>query len=256
MPISLVAAPLVAGAVAVVFGWFVIRLSGVYLAMLTLAFAQIVWSVAFQSGWTGGDNGILGVWPGAWLESKTAYYYFTLVLVVAALLFLRRVVFSPFGYALRAARDSAVRSDAIGIDVRRQQWAAFVLAGAAAGLAGVLHAYHKGSVFPNVLAIPQSVDALVMVLLGGLQTLSGPVVGAAVYHSLLAEVMRSTEYWRAIVGTVIVLLVVAFPQGIAGAVRSVFESRQSASRIVASTAERRAWPRCSRQPRSRSRSAA
>jgi branched-chain amino acid transport system permease protein len=240
MPITLVAAPLVAGAVAVVFGWFVIRLSGVYLAMLTLAFAQIVWSVAFQSGWTDGDNGILGVWPGAWLESKTAYYYFTLVLVVAALLFLRRVVFSPFGYALRAARDSAVRSDAIGIDVRRQQWAAFVLAGAAAGLAGVLHAYHKGSVFPNVLAIPQSVDALVMVLLGGLQTLSGPVVGAAVYHSLLAEVMRSTEYWRAIVGTVIVLLVVAFPQGIAGSVRSLFESHSPASSGVPSPAERRA----------------
>ena len=118
-----------------------------------------------------------------------------------------------------------MRSHAIGIDLRRQQWSAFVLAGALAGLAGALHAYHKGSVFPNVLAIPQSVDALVMVLLGGLQTLSGPVVGAAVYHTLLAEVMRSTEYWRAIVGGVIVLLVVAFPQGIAGFLRARFEAR-------------------------------
>jgi branched-chain amino acid transport system permease protein len=224
--VAVIAAPLVAASVAMVFGFFVIRLSGVYLAMLTLAFAQIVWSVAFQSGWTGGDNGILGIWPPAWLESKTAYYYFVLVLVVACLLFLRRVVFSPFGYALRAGRDSAMRSDAIGMDVRRLQWTAFVLAGGMAGLAGVLHAYHKGSVFPNVLAIPQSVDALVMVLLGGLQTLSGPVVGAAVYHSLLAEVMRSTEYWRAIVGAVIILLVVAFPQGIAGFARALYESRR------------------------------
>jgi branched-chain amino acid transport system permease protein len=186
-----------------------------------------VWSVAFQSGWSGGDNGILGVWPPTWLGSKTAFYYFVLVLVVLCLWFLRRVVFSPFGYALRAGRDSAVRSDAIGIDVRRQQWTAFVLAGAVAGLAGALYAYQKGNVFPNVLAIPQSVDALVMVLLGGLQTLSGPVVGAAVYHALLAEVMRSTEYWRAIVGGVIILLVVAFPQGIAGFVRAVFESRRA-----------------------------
>jgi branched-chain amino acid transport system permease protein len=226
MGVAVAAAPLVAAAVAMVFGFFVIRLSGVYLAMLTLAFAQIVWSVAFQSGWTGGDNGVLGIWPPAWLGSKTGYYYFVLAIVVLCLLFLRRVVFSPFGYALRAGRDSAVRSDAIGMDVRRLQWTAFVLAGAMAGLAGVLHAYHKGSVFPNVLAIPQSVDALVMVLLGGLQTLSGPVVGAAVYHSLIAEVMRSTEYWRAIVGAVIVLLVVAFPQGIAGFARTLFESRR------------------------------
>ena len=225
MALNILVAPLVAAAVAMLFGFFVLRLSGVYLAMLTLAFAQIVWSVAFQSGWTGGDNGILGVWPPGWLASKATFYYFVLGVSVLCLLFLRRVVFSPFGYALRAGRDSAVRSDAIGIDVRRQQWSAFVLAGALAGLAGALHAYHKGSVFPNVLAIPQSVDALVMVLLGGLQTLSGPIVGAAVYHTLLAEVMRSTEYWRAIVGGVIVLLVVAFPQGIAGFVRARFEAR-------------------------------
>jgi branched-chain amino acid transport system permease protein len=74
MGVAVAAAPLVAAAVAMVFGFFVIRLSGVYLAMLTLAFAQIVWSVAFQSGWTGGDNGVLGIWPPAWLGSKTGYY--------------------------------------------------------------------------------------------------------------------------------------------------------------------------------------
>jgi branched-chain amino acid transport system permease protein len=219
MEVALPAAPLAAASIAVLFGWFCIRLSGVYLAMLTLAFAQILWSIAFQSAWTGGDNGILGVWPAAWLGSKTAYYYFTLALVVLSLLFIRRAIFAPFGYALRAGRDSALRADAIGIDVGRQQWAAFALAGAFAGLAGALHAFHKGSVFPNVLSIPQSVDALVMVLLGGVQTLSGPIVGAAAYHALLAEVMRSTEYWRLIVGAVIVVLVVAFPQGIVGFVQ-------------------------------------
>jgi branched-chain amino acid transport system permease protein len=229
MAVSLVGAPLAAALVALLFGFFVIRLSGVYLAMLTLAFAQIVWSVAFQSGWTGGDNGVLGVWPGGWIATKTGYYYFTLALVGTGVLLLRRVTFSPFGYALRAARDSAVRSDAVGMDVRRLRWAAFVFAGALAGLSGGLHAYHKGSVFPNVLAIPQSVDALVMVLLGGLQTLSGPLVGAAVYHTLLAEVMRATEYWRAIVGAVIILLVVAFPHGIAGFARRWADTRSEPS---------------------------
>lgn len=236
LALNLVAAPLAGAAVAFLFGWFSVRLSGVYLAMLTLAFAQIVWSVAFTSAWTGGDNGILGVWPPAWLGSKTAYYYFTLALVAGSLFLLRRVIFSPFGYALRAGRDSPLRSDAIGVDVRRTQWAAFVLAGAAAALAGALHAYHKGSVFPTVLAIPQSIDALVMVLLGGVQTLSGPVVGAAVYHTLQTEVMRSTDYWRLILGAMIILLVVAFPRGLAGAVRlrlrSSVEAQLAQTRVV------------------------
>jgi len=217
---GLIAAPLVAAMTALVFGWFCLRLTGVYLAMLTLAFAQILWSVALQSTWTGGDNGILGVWPSAWVGSKAGYYYLTLTLCVAGLLVLWRAVFAPFGYALRSARDSALRAEAIGIDVRRQQWLAFAFAGGLAGLAGALHVFHKGSVFPTVLSIPQSVDALVMVLLGGLQTLSGPAVGAAAYHFLQTEIMRATEYWRVILGGVILLLVIAFPQGIVGALRT------------------------------------
>jgi branched-chain amino acid transport system permease protein len=138
---------------------------------------------------------------------------------VTSLVILRRAVFAPFGYALRAARDSSLRAEATGIDVRRQQWLAFALAGGFAGLAGALHAFHKGSVFPNVLSIPQSIDALVMVLLGGLDTLSGPLVGAAAYHFLQTEIMRSTEYWRVILGSVILALVLVFPAGIVGALR-------------------------------------
>ena len=99
---------------ALVFGWFCVRLSGVYLAMLTLAFAQIVWSVVFQ--WddvTGGSNGILGLWPSQWLSSPVAFYYLTLVCAVLGVWLLRRMLFSPLGYAMRASRDSALarRSD-------------------------------------------------------------------------------------------------------------------------------------------------
>ena len=222
---GLVAAPLVAAAVALVVGWFCTRLSGIYLAMLTLAFAQILWSLAFQSTWTGGDNGILGVWPSAWAGSPARFYYLTLALCVASLLVLWRAVFAPFGYALRAARDSALRAEATGIDVRRQQWLAFALAGAFAGLAGALHAFHKGSVFPNVLSIPQSIDALVMVLLGGIDTLSGSVAGAAAYHFLQTEIMRSTQYWRVILGGAILLLVLVFPHGIVGSLRTFSRAR-------------------------------
>jgi branched-chain amino acid transport system permease protein len=217
MEAALAAAPLAAGLGAAVFGWFCVRLSGVYLAMLTLAFAQIVWSVTFQ--WdelTGGSNGLTGVWPAAWLADKKSYYFLTLALVAGGVLALRRMLFSPFGYAMRAGRDSALRADAIGIDVPRIQWAAFVVAAVFAGLAGSLYAFSKGSLSPDSLGVGKSVDGLVMVLLGGVQTLVGPVVGAVSFTWLQDTVARSTDYWRAMLGGIVLLLVLAFPQGIAG----------------------------------------
>ncbi|AWK86572.1 ABC transporter permease [Azospirillum thermophilum] len=220
MPLALAAAPLLAGAGALAAGWFCVRRSGLYFAMLTLAFAQIVWSVAFQ--WyevTGGDNGLLGIWPPGWAAGKPAFYLLTLALCGGALALLRRAAFAPFGYALRAGRDSALRAEAVGIDVRAHQWAAFGLAGAAAGFGGGLYAFAKGSVFPTLLAVPMSVDGLVMVLLGGLQTLSGPVAGAALFHLLEAEVMRLTDLWRLALGVVILALVLAFPKGVVGFLR-------------------------------------
>jgi branched-chain amino acid transport system permease protein len=218
---ALFAGALAAGAGALVFGWFCVRLSGVYLAMLTLAFAQITWSVVFQ--WdevTGGSNGLVDLWPSGWLAGRIAYYYLTLLLCAAGVLVLWRILYSPFGVALRAARDSPLRAEAIGIDVRGLQWAAFVLAGLFAGLAGALYAFSKGAISPEVAAIPRSVDGLVMVLLGGLQTLTGPVLGAAAFTWLQDTVARETAYWRALLGGVVLLLVLAFPQGIAGFLRA------------------------------------
>jgi branched-chain amino acid transport system permease protein len=229
MEAALLAAPLAAGVGAVVFGWFCVRLSGVDLAMLTLAFAQIVWSITFQwDDFTGGSNGLTGVWPSAWLADKTAYYFLTLVAVAVGVLALRRVLFSPFGLAMRAGRDSPLRADAIGIDVKNVQWAAFVVAAVAAGGAGALYAFSKGSISPDSLAVGKSVDGLVMVLLGGVQTLTGPVVGAVTFTWLQDTVARSTDYWRALLGGIVLLLVLAFPQGIAGFVGQLFDRRKLA----------------------------
>jgi len=215
MELALALAPLAAGLGALVFGWFCVRLSGVYSAMLTLAFAQIAWSAAFQwDALTGGSNGIVGIWPASWLASKTAYYYLTLLLCAAAILLLWRAIYSPFGYALRAGRDSPLRADAIGIDVRAMQWAAFTIAGLAAGIAGALYAFSKGSISPEAMAIPRSVDALAMVLLGGIQTLTGPVWGAALFTWLQDAAARNFDYWRAAVGMVILFLVIALPGGL------------------------------------------
>jgi branched-chain amino acid transport system permease protein len=199
-----------------------VRLSGVYLAMLTLAFAQIVWSIVFQwDAVTGGSNGVVGVWPSAWLAGKQAYYGFSLALVSAALVAIVWIAHAPLGYSLRACRDSPLRAEALGIDVRRTQWTAFALAGGFAGLAGGLYAFSKGSISPETLAIPRSVDALVMVLLGGLNALAGPLFGAAAFTWLSDSLARVTEYWRAVLGAVILFLVLASPMGIGGALQRI-----------------------------------
>ena len=217
MEAALLLGPLVAAAGALLYGWFCVRLSGVYLTMLTLAFAQISWAIVFQwDNFTGGSNGVTGVWPPEWASQGPAFYWLALGVCAIGLYLLRRILFSPLGYALRATRDSALRADAIGIDVRRVQWTAFVLSGLFAGLAGALFAFSKGGVAPDSLSVTKSVDALVMVLLGGVQTLAGPVVGAAAFTWLHDTVARNTEYWRALMGVIMLVLVLLAPQGIAG----------------------------------------
>jgi len=223
MEVALGLAPLAALAGALVFGWFCVRLSGVYLAMLTLAFAQIVWSVAFQwNAVTGGSNGLVGIWPAEWLADKRSYYWLALFAAGVALAAIAWIARSPFGYALRAGRDSPLRAEALGIDVRAIQWTAFALAGAFAGLAGGLYAFSKGSISPETLAIPRSIDALVMVLLGGINALGGPLLGAVAFTWLSDSLARGTEYWRAVLGGTILFLVLAFPLGIGGALERLW----------------------------------
>ncbi|MGF6311075.1 branched-chain amino acid transport system permease protein [Bradyrhizobium sp. i1.8.4] len=215
---------------AAVFGFFAVQLSGVYFAMLTLAFAQIVWSIAFQ--WvsvTGGDNGILGVWPEKWAASPSHFYWLSLGIAALAVVILRIIVFSPFGFALRATRDSPLRSEAIGINGKRIQWTAFVIAGTVAGLAGALFAYLKGSVFPDNMGISLSVDALVMVLLGGVETVSGAVVGAIVYKALNIWLVSQTDLSKLVLGGFVVLIVVAFPKGIVGTLATFMHRRRKSA---------------------------
>jgi branched-chain amino acid transport system permease protein len=214
-------AAMVALLAAFVFGWFCIRLSGIYLAMLTLAFAQIVWSIAHQ--WvdvTGGDNGLLGIYRSAPFTSTSAYYYLALSICVVSVLIMRHLVFAPFGYALRAGRDSELRSEALGIDIGLHRWTAIAISGVFGGIAGGLQALQKGGAFPEGLGVPQSIDALVVILLGGVQTLTGPLVGAAAYFGIRTEIMRYLgDSWQLVLGFTIILLVIAFPQGIAGYVK-------------------------------------
>ena len=178
-------APLLAALGAFVFGWFCVRLSGVYLAMLTLAFAQIVWSVVFQwDALTGGSNGLVGIWPaGVAGAASRRYYLLVLACTVAGCGLLR--AHAVRAVRLRAARRAAIRRcapTAIGIDVPRLQWIAFVIAGTVAGLAGALFAFSKGSISPETLGVGKSVDGAGDGAARRRQTLSGPVVGARALH--------------------------------------------------------------------------
>ena len=221
MELAFLFAPLAAGLLALMIGWFCIRLSGVYFAMLTLAFSQLVWSLAFQ--WrqvTRGDDGLINIWPADWLSGTTTYYLFTLIIGAGGIIALRHVIHAPFGYALRAGRDSPRQAEAMGIDVKKVQFMAFALAGVMAGLAGGLFVFAKGSIFPNELEIEKSFDALIVVFLGGVKTLAGGVVGAT-FLATVEDWLTRLEYWRLILGVVIIAVVILFPEGIVGTPRRV-----------------------------------
>ncbi len=223
MEFALMLAPVGAGMAAVIIGWLCIRLTGVYFAMLTMAFAQLLWSLVYQWGeFTGGDDGLVDIWPSEWLSETTAYYYLTLVIGVGGIIFLRHVAHSPFGYGLRAARDSNRQAEAMGINTKRVQWAAFAFAGAMAGVAGGLFVFSKGSIFPSELEIGRSFDALIVVLLGGVKTLSGGVVGGAFLEGI-KDVLTRFEYWRLALGLLIIVVVIAMPEGIVGSLRRAAE---------------------------------
>ncbi len=226
---ALATTPVVAGLGALLFGWFAVRLSGIYLAMLTLAFAQIVWSIVFQ--WqdvTGGSNGVLGIWPTPPFDVAWRYYLLCVAAAAIVVVGLRVILFSPFGYAMRAGRDSPLRAEAIGIDVKRVHWLAFAIAGAAAGIAGGLFAFAKGSISPETIDVSRSIDGIVMVLLGGLESLGGPIAGASIYAVLQDTIMRQTAYWHALLGAIILVLVLVFPGGIVGFATKRFAARRSA----------------------------
>jgi len=231
--LALPAAGVFAAICALFFGFFCVRLTRIYFAMLTLAFAQIVWAICFK--WnevTGGEQGMPEIpYPSfEWIDRVATlvplfggyrtsdYYYFTCLIVVGACLFLlRRIVASPFGRMLTTIRENAERAEFIGVNVRRYELAAFVVAGTFAGLAGGLFGIFNRGVFPDFAYWTKSSEVLIMTLLGGMGTFYGPSVGALVLIWLNQQIISYTEYWPLILGTILVFLLFVFPGGLAGA---------------------------------------
>ncbi len=223
MELAFLLAPLGAGFAALIIGWLCLRLTGVYFAMLTLALAQLLWSLVFQwDEFTGGDDGLVNIWPSEWLSDANTYFYFTTIVGVGGIILLRHIAHTPFGYALRASRDSQRQAEATGIDTKKIQLMAFTIAGVLAGVAGGLFVFSKGSIFPNELEIAKSFDALIVVFLGGVKTLSGGVVGAASLE-LTKDYLTRFEYWRLVLGLLIITVVILAPRGIVGSLRALYE---------------------------------
>ena len=220
MLLALPAAPIVAAAGALFFGFFIVRLSHTYFAMLSLAFAQIVFTVIFKwTALTGGDNGLLNVWPPPALKSARAYCYLTLAAVGLSLLALHAIVHSPFGYALRAVRENPRRARFIGVNVRRHQLVAFVVSGFFSGMAGGLFAFFNGSVFPDFAYFNKSFEPLVVALLGGVHSFFGPLAGAVGFKILETFIARQWPvYWPLFLGSVVIAVIILLPQGFVGLV--------------------------------------
>lgn len=208
-------------AAAAIAGLLALRTTGVYFLMLTLAFAQMAFAVAHQwASLTGGTNGLSGIprpgVPGLDLTGAVPFYYAVLVLAGLTAGALARIAASPFGAALAGVRENESRMRAMGYDTFRLKLAAFVIAGAAASVSGVLYAYYNGFVSPDALYWTTSGQVLVMVLLGGAGTLAGPAAGAAAVLLLQNFASSYTERWTLILGAAFILVVLAAPRGLAG----------------------------------------
>ena len=214
LPLALASGCLLALIVAAAFGALVVRSGGVYLAMLSLALAQVVWALASQwVGVTGGDNGVIGLYL-VTAETRPLFYALLAGLALCSLGALRRLVQSPFGAALQATRDAPERAAASGLPVNRLRYRIFVQSAVLASLAGGLFAAHKGAVFPSAASVSTSVDALLVVLLGGVHQLWGVVAGSSLLVLASSELGRNFDYWRGCLGLFVMLIMVFSPAGL------------------------------------------
>jgi len=231
-PLAFLAAGAMAAAFALVFGAFCVRSSKIYFAMLTLAFAQIVWAICFKwNSVTGGEQGFSNVpYPNLdWMASlpfiggwRATDHFYLLVLLLIAIGFaaLRRIVQSPFGRMLTAIRENPERAEFIGINVRKYQLAAFVVAGTFAGWAGALFGLFNRGVFPDFAYWSKSAEVLIMTILGGMGHFWGPAVGAATLILLNHQITSYTTYWPFILGSILIVLLFVFPGGLVGALHA------------------------------------
>jgi branched-chain amino acid transport system permease protein len=230
--LAFIAGPLIAAAFGLVLGIICIRLSKLYFGMLQISLGSLVWAIVYRwYSFTGGDDGIHGIPIPELLSAPKSAYYYTLIITLLCLFIMWKIIHSPFGSALQGIRDNPVRSEMIGINVKRHQLLALVLAGFFAGVAGSLFVVVDNTVFPDMLFWTFSLEILIMCLLGGWFTFLGPMLGAAVIVALRTFVSTYTGYWALVLGIIMMLVIFFLPNGILGYVEEKFKRTLSEPEI-------------------------
>ena len=219
--ISFLSALLVTAIAAFFVGLICIRLNQMYFAMLTLAFGMLVWAIALK--WrpiTGGDDGFVGINMPSYLDNPITFYYFTFIIIVIAISILSAICNSTFGRTMIAIRENQNRAIFLGIDIKLMRLRAFIISGTFGGLAGILFALYNRGMYPESAFWTESGQVLIMVLLGGMHSFSGPILGAITLYSLETVINQYTEYWQLILGCILLIVVLAAPDGLIGLLRT------------------------------------
>jgi branched-chain amino acid transport system permease protein len=215
--LSLAAGVLVAAVLGLIIGFFCVRLRGIYFSILTLAFGQLIYFVIYKwHDFTGGDDGIQGVYPPDLLNSPVSYYFFILVVFILSTYLLWRIVNSPFGYTLKSMRENSERTEFLGIGIARYQLVAFIIAAAYAGLAGALWAPFYRSMAPSALFWLKSAEPVNAAILGGSSLFFGPIFGMFIMTFFHAWVLAYTVFWAFIMGVLILIVIFFLPGGMLG----------------------------------------
>ncbi|HYJ44387.1 MAG TPA: branched-chain amino acid ABC transporter permease [Xanthobacteraceae bacterium] len=214
------------------FGVLSLRAPGLGFIMITLAIGQIVWGIAYRANeLTGGDNGLrLPQRPrpfGISITSAENFYYFTLIVFVIALFFIWRFSRSAFGASLMGARDQPRRMSMLGHNVWLVRWLTFVMAGFWGSVAGILFVYYNVFLSPHAIALQQSAEILLMAILGGTSTLTGPVVGAVIITLIKNVASTYVERWNTLLGAIFVIVIVFMPYGLVPGCRQLWRRIRS-----------------------------
>jgi branched-chain amino acid transport system permease protein len=232
-PLAILVGLVIGVVAAALIGAMIVRLRGVYFAMVTIAFGQVFFFIAFRwNSVTGGDDGLTG-WQrqalrlGQWvinIENDKVFYYFTLALFAVAVGIMASLLRSPFGRTLLAIRENERRARFLGLPVEQHIWLSFVISCLFVALAGALYALLNNFTDPRALRWDQSGNFVIMAVLGGMRSFWGPLIGAAIFVLLQDYVSSHTENWMSFIGLFFVLIVLFFPRGVLGIIR-----RKSAS---------------------------
>ena len=229
---------LIGAALAALFGLFAIRAGGVYFLMITLALGQCVWGLAYRwNSLTGGDNGlIIKTRPhfGLDLSNEVTFFYLVFGFFIVSMILMYLLVRSPFGRSLKGIRERELRMSMLGYNIWLHKYIAFVIAGGFGGLAGVLWAHTNGIVTPEDVVLTTSVDALLMVVLGGAGTLIGGVIGSAIVLLLREYLSTLVPWWQYVLGGVYVLTILYLPTGLMGIPKRIRQAlKRSENKSVA-----------------------